>query len=272
MYKRQDYEDIKERVSKNYYDLSGKKVLMDDSTFGEIWIPALENVPAFSREKSNLKSRNGRMFYVEDSQIKSYLGVDVSVHQDDIDWNEVKRAGIDFAMIRLGFRGYGTGEAQLDDNYRQNIDGARAAGLDAGVYFFSQAVTVDEALEEAQIVIDSLDGLDVNYPVVYDWEIIYDDTARTDDVPVDVLTDCCVAFCEAIRDAGYTPMIYQNKKTTMFKLDLERLTDYDFWLAEYNSEPTYYYDFTMWQYTSEGSVPGIEGDVDLNISFKDYAE
>ena len=169
-----DYEDIKERVSKNYYDLSGKKVLMDDSTFGEIWIPALENVPAFSREKSNLKSRNGRMFYVEDSQIKSYLGVDVSVHQDDIDWNEVKRAGIDFAMIRLGFRGYGTGEAQLDDNYRQNIDGARAAGLDAGVYFFSQAVTVDEALEEAQIVIDSLDGLDVNYPVVYDWEIIYD--------------------------------------------------------------------------------------------------
>lgn len=267
-----DYEDIKERVSKNYYDLSGKKVLMYDSTFGEIWIPALENVPAFSREKSNLKSRNGRMFYVEDSQIKSYLGVDVSVHQDDIDWNEVKRAGIDFAMIRLGFRGYGTGEAQLDDNYRQNIDGARAAGLDAGVYFFSQAVTVDEALEEAQIVIDSLDGLDVNYPVVYDWEIIYDDTARTDDVPVDVLTDCCVAFCEAIRDAGYTPMIYQNKKTTMFKLDLERLTDYDFWLAEYNSEPTYYYDFTMWQYTSEGSVPGIEGDVDLNISFKDYAE
>lgn len=127
------------------------------------------------------------MFYVEDSQIKSYLGVDVSVHQDDIDWNEVKRAGIDFAMIRLGFRGYGTGEAQLDDNYRQNIDGARAAGLDAGVYFFSQAVTVDEALEEAQIVIDSLDGLDVNYPVVYDWEIIYDDTPGTDDVPVDVL-------------------------------------------------------------------------------------
>ena len=175
-------------------------------------------------------------------------------------------------MVRLGFRGYGSGEAQLDENYVQNIEGARAAGLDAGVYFFSQAITVDEAIEEAQMVIDSLDGLDVNYPVVYDWEIIYDDSARTDNVPVDVLTDCCVAFCEAIEDAGYTPMIYQNKKTTMFKLDLERLTDYDFWLAEYNSEPTYYYDFTMWQYTSEGSVPGIEGDVDLNISFKDYAK
>ena len=264
-----DAESVKERVEKNYYDVSGKKVLMEDSTFGEIWIPALENVPAFSKDKDLLKTRNGRKFYVEDSEITSLLGVDVSVHQDDIDWAKVRKAGIDFAMVRLGFRGYGSGEAQLDENYVQNIEGARAAGLDAGVYFFSQAITVDEAIEEAQMVIDSLDGLDVNYPVVYDWEIIYDDSARTDNVPVDVLTDCCVAFCEAIEDAGYTPMIYQNKKTTMFKLDLERLTDYDFWLAEYNSEPTYYYDFTMWQYTSEGSVPGIEGDVDLNISFKD---
>lgn len=267
-----DYNAIKERVEENYYSVSGKKILMDDSTFGEIWVPVLENVPEFSKDKELLKTRNGRKFYVDDSKIESLLGVDVSVHQEDIDWTKVKAAGIDFAMIRLGFRGYGTGEAQLDENYAQNISGARAAGLDAGVYFFSQAVTVDEAIEEAELVIKSLDGLDVNYPVVYDWEIIYDDTARTDDVPVDVLTDCCVAFCETIKEAGYTPMIYQNKKTTMFKLDLERLTDYDFWLAEYNSEPTYYYDFTMWQYTSEGSVPGIEGDVDLNISFKDYAK
>lgn len=267
-----DSESIKERVEKNYYELSGKKVIMEDSTFGEIWIPALENVPAFSKDKELLKTRNGKKFYVEDSEITSLLGVDVSVHQNDIDWNKVKEAGMDFAMVRLGFRGYGTGEAMLDENYVQNIEGARSAGLDAGVYFFSQAITVDEAIEEAQMVIDSLDGLNVNYPVVYDWEIIYDDTARTDNVPVDVLTDCCVAFCEAISDAGYTPMVYQNKKTTMFKLDLERLTDYDFWLAEYNSEPTYYYDFTMWQYTSEGKVPGIEGDVDINISFKDYAK
>lgn len=265
-------ESVKSRVSDNYYKLSGKKVIMEDSTFGQIWIPALENVPAFSKEKDLIKSRNGRKYYVENSEVTSLLGVDVSVHQDDIDWETVKSSGIDFAMIRLGFRGYGTGEAQLDENYAQNIEGARNAGLDAGVYFFSQAITVDEAIEEAQMVIDSLKGLDVNYPVVYDWEIIYDDTARTDDVPVDTLTDCCVAFCEAIKDAGYTPMIYQNKKTTMFKLDLERLKDYDFWLAEYNSEPTYYYDFAMWQYTSEGAVPGINGNVDLNISFKDYAK
>lgn len=265
-------EGVERKVNDNYYKLSGKKILLEDGTYGEIWIPVLENVPAFSKNIDQLKSRNGRKFYVEDSKITSLLGVDVSVHQDNIDWAKVKESGIDFAMVRLGYRGYGTGEAQLDENYAENIQGARDAGLDAGVYFFSQAITAEEAVEEANLVIESLDGLDVNYPVVYDWEIIYDDTARTDNISVDVLTDCCVAFCETIKNAGYTPMIYQNKRTSIFKLDLNRLNDYDFWLAEYNTEPTYYYDFDMWQYTSTGRVPGIEGDVDLNISFKDYSK
>lgn len=265
-------ESVERKVNDNYYKLSGKKILLEDGTYGEIWIPVLENVPAFSKNIDQLKSRNGRKFYVEDSKITSLLGVDVSVHQDNIDWAKVKESGIDFAMVRLGYRGYGTGEAQLDENYAENIQGARDAGLYAGVYFFSQAITAEEAVEEANLVIESLDGLDVNYPVVYDWEIIYDDTARTDNISVDVLTDCCVAFCETIKNAGYTPMIYQNKRTSIFKLDLNRLNDYDFWLAEYNTEPTYYYDFDMWQYTSTGRVPGIEGDVDLNISFKDYSK
>lgn len=265
-------EKITRAVNDNYYKLSGKKILMNDSTFGEIWIPVQENVPAFKREKENIKTRNGLKYYVEDSEIDSLLGIDVSIHQNEIDWEQVKAAGIDFAMIRLGYRGYGSGEAQIDENFLKNVQGANAAGINVGVYFFSQAITTDEAIEEAQIVVDNLDGLNITYPVVYDWEIIYDDDARTDNVPVDTLTDCCVAFCEAIKSKGYTPMVYQNKRTTMFKLDLSRLTDYDFWLAEYNDEPTFYYDFTMWQYTSTGSVPGIEGDVDLNISFKDYSK
>lgn len=266
------YEDIDRKVNENYYELSGKKILLEDGTYGEIWIPVLENVPAFSKEIEQIKTRNGRKYYLDGSDITSLLGVDVSIHQGNIDWQKVKESGIDFAMIRLGYRGYGSGEAELDENYAENIQGAREAGIDAGVYFFSQAITTEEAVEEANLVIESLKGLDINYPVVYDWEIIYDDTARTDNVSVDVLTDCCVAFCETIRNAGYTPMIYQNKRTTIFKLDLNRLTDYDFWLAEYSSEPTYYYDFDMWQYTNAGSVPGIEGDVDLNISFKDYGK
>lgn len=267
-----DYSDIEEKVSDNYYKLSGKKILLEDGTFGEIWIPVLESVPAFSRDKEQIKSRNGRKYYVENSKITSLLGVDVSVHQDNINWEKVKESGVDFAMIRLGYRGYGSGEAGLDENYVENIKGARAAGVDAGVYFFSQAITAQEAVEEANLVIKSLEGLDVNYPVVFDWEIITDDSARTDNVPVDILTDCCVAFCETIKNAGYTPMIYQNKRTSIFKLDLNRLNDYDFWLAEYNDEPSYYYDFAMWQYTSSGRVPGISGNVDMNISFKDYSK
>ena len=175
-------ESVERKVNDNYYKLSGKKILLEDGTYGEIWIPVLENVPAFSKNIDQLKSRNGRKFYVEDSKITSLLGVDVSVHQDNIDWTKVKESGIDFAMVRLGYRGYGTGEAQLDENYAENIQGARDAGLDAGVYFFSQAITAEEAVEEANLVIESLDGLDVNYPVVYDWEIIYDDTARTDNI------------------------------------------------------------------------------------------
>ncbi len=262
--------DVEQVVEDNYYSLNGKKILLEDGTYGEIWIPVLESVPAFSKEKELIKTRNGRKYYVDNSKITSILGVDVSVHQGDIDWEMVKESGIDFAMVRLGYRGYGSGKAELDENYKDNIIGARDAGLDVGAYFFSQAVTAEEAVEEAELVIDCLEGLDVNYPVVFDWEIIYGDDARTDNVSVDVLTDCCVAFCETIKNAGYTPMIYQNKRTSIFKLDLNRLNDYDFWLAEYNHEPSYYYDFDMWQYTSEGRVPGIKGEVDLNISFKDY--
>ncbi len=263
-------EEIEKKVNENYYNLSGKKILLEDGTYGEIWIPVLENVPAFSKEKEMIKTRNGRKYYIENSKITSILGVDVSVHQGDIDWVKVKESGVDFAIVRLGYRGYGTGKAELDENYKENIISAREAGLDVGVYFFSQAITAEEAVEEANIVIDSIKGLDVNYPVVFDWEIITDDSARTDNVSVDILTDCCVAFCETVKNAGYTPMIYQNKRTSIFKLDLNRLNDYEFWLAEYNNEPSYYYDFDMWQYTSEGRVPGIEGEVDLNISFKDY--
>ena len=267
-----DYSEIERKVADNYYGLSGKKILMDIGTYGEIMIPAIESVPAFSKDKDMLKGRNGRMYYIEDENVKSILGVDVSVHQGDIDWEKVRDAGISFAMIRLGYRGYGSGKSELDEKFVENVKGAREAGVNAGVYFFSQAITAREAVEEAELVIKNLKDLDVNYPVVFDWEMISDDSARTDNISVDILTDCCVAFCETIKNAGYTPMIYQNKRTSIFKLDLNRLNDYEFWLAEYNDTPTYYYDFDMWQYTSSGRVPGIKGRVDMNISFKDYSK
>lgn len=253
------------------YELAGNKILLSDSTYGQTYLPVLAGVPAFSRQKEQLLTRNGRKYYVENGAITSKLGIDVSAHQKDIDWAQVKAAGIDFAIIRIGYRTYGGGEINADENFRKNVEGAKAAGVEVGAYFFSQAISEEEAVEEAQFVRQQLAGISLSYPVVYDWELIYDDTARTDDVPVDTLTDACLAFCQNVAADGYRPMIYQNKRTSLFKLDLARLTGIEFWLAEYSDTPTYYYDFNMWQYSCTGSVPGITGDVDMNLSFVDYA-
>ena len=228
-----------------------------------------EDVPASTINTDNITMRNGYAFYSENGENVSTLGVDISEFQGDIDWTQVKQAGIDFAFIRIGYRTYGDGIVTYDSAFQRNIEGAQAAGIKVGAYFYSQAITVEEAVDEADHVIDALAPYDITYPVVYDWEIVHD-AARTDSVSVETLADCCVAFCERIKDSGYTPMIYQNRETAMHKLDLPRIKDYDFWLAEYDEKPIYYYDFKIWQYSNTGRIPGIEGNVDLNICFKPY--
>ncbi|MCI1268881.1 MAG: glycoside hydrolase family 25 protein [Ruminococcus sp.] len=254
-----------------YYQLDGKKILLSDDTYGEIFLPVYKDVPASTLDKKAMVTRNGYTFYKPDSKVTSILGIDVSAHQTSVNWQQVKDAGVQFVMIRVGYRSYGGGQIHIDENFEDNIKGAEAVGINVGVYFFSQAVTTDEAVQEADAVIDAISKYKITYPVVFDWELISDDTARTDNIPVDTLTDCCVSFCERVKSAGYKPMIYQNKRTSLFKLDLPRLTDYDFWLAEYGSTPSYYYNYNMWQYSCTGTIPGIFGDVDLNLSFKDYA-
>ena len=121
-------------------------------------------------------------------------------------------------------------------------------------------------------VINAIKDYTISYPVVFDWETVNAKSARTNDVTVDTLSECCIAFCERVKEAGYTPMIYQNKDIALRKLDLPRLKDYDFWLAEYNDKPTYRYHFDMWQFGQNGYIKGIEGDVDMNISFHDYGD
>ena len=255
-----------------FYQFDGKKILMQDNTYGEIFVPVYEDVPASTVDLNNITMRNGYAYYSENGNIISTTGVDVSEFQGDIDWTQVKQAGIDFAFIRIGYRTYGDGIVTYDNAFQRNIEGAQAAGIKVGAYFFSQATTVDEAVDEADAVIDALAPYDITYPVVYDWELVYHDNARTDDVSVESLADCCVAFCERVKDSGYIPMIYQNTGTAMHKLDLPRVKDYDFWLAEYAEKPSFYYDFKIWQYSNTGRIPGVEGDVDLNICFRPYGE
>lgn len=255
-----------------FYQFDGKKILMHDGTYGEVFVPVYEDVPASTINTENITMRNGYAYYTENGEVVSTTGVDVSEFQGDIDWEQVKQAGIDFAFIRIGYRTYGDGIVTYDSAFQRNIEGARAAGIKVGAYFYSQATTADEAVDEADHVIDALAPYKIDYPVVYDWELIYHDDARTDDVTVEGLADCCVAFCERVKYAGYTPMIYQNTGTAMHKLDLPRVKDYDFWLAEYSEKPSFYYDFRIWQYSNTGQIPGIAGDVDLNICFEPYGK
>ena len=205
-----------------------------------------------------------------DGYTPSHVGIDVSAHQGRIDWTQVAQAGVEFAMIRAGYRGYTQGDLEQDAYFAQNLDGALAAGLDAGVYFFSQAITVDEAAEEAQLVLTMLEGRKLAYPIVFDWEDIEAD-ARTDGMTSPLLTDIAEAFCKAIEDAGYRAGIYFNQRFGYQEFDLLRLQDRVFWLAEYNIPPTFDYDFQIWQYSSDGTVPGIDTPVDLNLSFGDWS-
>lgn len=255
-----------------FYQYDGRKIILHDSTLGETFIPVYSDVPVSNlNPDSFIKNANGFISYSGTAVQNTTTGIDISEHQGIIDWEQVKNAGVDFAMIRIGYRTYGGGLITIDSSYATNIEGALNSGLDVGVYFFSQATNTDEAIEEADALLDAIYGYDITYPVVFDWELIFDDHARTDDVGVETLADCCVAFCERVKSAGYIPMIYQNTSTATHKLDLPRVKDYDFWLAEYGSRPSFYYEYDMWQYSNSGKVPGVEGSCDLNICFKNYS-
>ncbi len=215
---------------------------------------------------------NQEMKYYENGETVSRKGVDVSKYQGDIDWEKVAADDVEYAFIRLGIRGYTEGAIQEDEKFEDNINGALDHDLQVGVYFFTQAVSVEEAEEEAQFVLDAIEPYDVRYPVVLDVEAVSNSNARTRDLTKEERTQYCIAFCEMIKNAGYKPMIYGNLKTFMMMLDLEQLEDYDKWFALYDEQVYYPYAFKVWQYTDSGQVDGIKGDVDLNISFEDLSE
>ncbi len=212
----------------------------------------------------------GRYLKLRDGE--SVTGIDVSSWQKEIDWEQVKASGVEFAMIRLGYRGYEKGTLSMDRYAIANLDGAIAAGLEVGVYFFSQALTPEEAEEEAYYVVENLKPYQeyITMPVVYDWEHVSDEDARSNDMrDPDILTDCTLAFLQTIEVAGYRPMVYFNRTQSWKYLNLEELKDYEFWLAAYTQRMDFPYKIKMWQYTNTGKVPGIVGDCDINIYFPD---
>lgn len=216
---------------------------------------------------TDLSSDNGRFSYSDDNYT-SELGIDVSDHQKWINWKKVKNDGIDFAFIRCGYRGYSNGQIRKDSYFENNIREARKYGIKVGVYFFSQATTVDEAREEAEFTLKQIRNYDLDLPVAFDMEQAGNGKGRVDHLSREVWTQSAVTFCHMIENHGYKPMIYNS--TNLFeKLFVpEYLQEFDTWVAQYDvSYPTYPYTFSVWQYSSTGKVDGIDVNTDMDIRF-----
>lgn len=217
----------------------------------------------------NLSTEDGRFSYVVNGKAQFLTGIDVSDHNHYVDWRAVSRDGIDFAFVRVGNRGYTEGYLYEDERFEENYTRARANGLDVGVYIFSQATNEQEAIEEADFVINLLHGRWLDLPIVFDWETVDDPFARTNGMTANTLTPCALAFCKRIEAAGYEPMIYMNLKDSM-RYNVAQLADYPIWYAQYGVDrPWASFEISMWQYTSTGEVAGVDGSVDLDILFLD---
>lgn len=246
-----------------------KETLTFVDAHGEWYTTTIDpDVPKHDYNWDYLTNDENGISYTGDDRYTIRKGVDVSYYQGNIDWAKVKAAEYEFAILRIGFRGYGeSGTLKMDEKFQTNLANAKATGLDVGVYFFAQAVNEQEAVEEADFVLSILNGMPLELPVIYDPELIRDAKARTDNVTGEQFTLNTIAFCEAIKEAGYEPMIYSNMVWEATLFDMEKLQDYPFWYADYEAVPQTPYDFSIWQYSETGKVDGIEGNVDLNIQF-----
>lgn len=251
-------------------EVDDNKLVIEDIYEGERSIPKFK-YPANTYDPDKFTDNNGMISY-PDGQV----GIDVSEHQGKIDWKKVKESGVDFAIVRAGYRGYTRGRIYEDQQFKANLEGAADAGIKVGVYFFSQAVSVAEAEEEAGYILSAIGDAKVEYPIVFDWEQISVDPSesapRTEKITGDQVSEFAAAFCNKIDKAGYNTAVYMNKSFAYDFLNLNTISDYDIWYAEYQPKPSMYYDFKIWQYSDSANIDGIEGTCDINISFKNYSK
>ncbi len=242
----------------------GERIEFEDPVLGAISVPVVTDVSSHTYDWDRLSDNNRRLSY-DTEEFRSKIGVDVSYFQGEIDWEKVKADGIDFAMIRLGYRGYGTGNIVIDDQFTENINGALAAGLEVGVYFFSQAVNVQEAKREAETVLSMLSSYSITMPVAYDLEIVSEKGSRTQKLSASAMTENAAVFCRIVEAEGYEAAYYASKKTALLRYNLSELKEYGLWYAEEEAKPSIPYDFRLWQYTAEGTVDGIGTNVSLDL-------
>ncbi len=241
--------------------------------FGEEeWVAINSSLTPNTYELTNLIRYGNMMKYFVNEKQASYVGVTLSEDAGDVDFEKLKDAGIDYCMIRVGARGYSSGKLETDKKLKEYLEGATQAGLDVGVYFFSQAITTAEAQAEAALVLQNLQGYEIDYPVAFDMEYIVNDQSRIEFLTKNDKTKIAQAFLQDIKTAGYHGVLYGNKSWLLQDVNLVKLEDYDVWLGEPGELPDYPYRFTMWQYSDSAQIDGIEGYVDMSISFINYSE
>ena len=209
-----------------------------------------------------------RMSY-QDPAYETSIGIDVSEHNQQIDWEQVADDGIEFAFVRLGYRGGIEGKLHEDETFAANVQGVQDAGLELGIYWYSSAIDQKELQEEIDFVLERLEGIQINLPVVYDMEIFDHDQGRINSLSATEKTDLALRFCDAMENAGYASMIYGNYTWLHEHLDHERILDQAIWYAAYQETPDMTEHFSIWQYSQTGQVAGIQGNVDLNIRLKE---
>lgn len=283
LYKEDEEEEASEEESKKEEVMDDKKeedyskdghhtlVVNPDGTFD--WVTISPNLTKHDYDFENLVNSSGKMKYFVNNKPASTWGVDISKDQDYVDYNKLKKAGVDFVMIRVGARGYQSGQISIDDYYADNIKRANDAGLYVGLYFISSATTELEAIEEANKVIEMIGDFRVTYPVAYVMKHNGSDTARYDALSKNDKTIVARAFLNTIKEANLIPMVYGDKEWLIKEIDLSKLiSEFDMWLSQPNEEtPDYPYKFAMWQYEDLGTVDGISGYANFDISFIDYS-
>ncbi len=266
--------DEKDEVVQEDPSMDGKHTLVKSADGTEEWVLISPYLEKNTYDFTNLSETANLKKYTDNGKKISSIGVDVSKHNGVINFRGIKSAGIDYVMIRLGARGYSTGQLSLDDNFVENIESAIEMDLDIGIYFYSQAVNQEEATQEANFVIQNLEPYKehISYPVAFDMEHVANGKARIDGLSREDKTSITSTFLSGIRAAGYMPMLYGNKEWLIKNVDLAKLTDYDVWLSQDEDIPDYPYQFAMWQYTTTGVLNGITGDANLNICFVNYSD
>ena len=252
----------------------GKHTLVTTRDGKDEWVLISPYLAKNTYDFTKMEEKAGLKRYMENGKKISYVGVDISKQTGSVNFAGLKAAGVDYVMIRLGGRGYSTGQITLDESFVENIEGAIAEGLDVGVYFYSQAISQDEAVQEANFVVQNLEPYrnSIKYPVAFDMEFVANDEARIDGLSREDRTTIAVTFMDGIKASGYIPMFYGDKEWLIKEVDLAKLQDYDVWFAQETDIPDYPYQYAMWQYSSTGVVNGIRGDASLNICFIGYSQ